>query len=867
MGISCPPEQYIYEEIVMKKIDFNQNWQFRKGDAGPQTIALPHDAMLYEPRNPGCLNGKNTGYFPGGVYYYTKTFMVPADWQGKSVSVEFEGVYHNCMVSLNGNEAGRWPYGYTGFILELSDMLRYGTENVITVTADTSKEPNTRWYSGSGIYRPVWLYVGSRDHIEPNGIEISTISANPPEIRVRTRSSKGVVQISVQKAGRTLASAAGDDVRIIIPDAMLWDEEHPNLYTCTARLMNMDGGLLDEQTTRFGICERRWSTRGLYINGKETKLRGACIHHDNRPLGACEFPAAARRRVKILKDAGFNAIRSAHNPISRAMLDACDEIGMYVMDELADMWYEHKNRYDYASCFEKWHTRDLTAMVLKDISHPSVVMYSIGNEVTETAEPSGIDYARSMAKLCHELDAARPVTCGINMALNVMHFAGMGVYKPVADETVRPPEPKNPKAAAILGKMMEARRDQAAKSAAAREQSDTGAAGTAALGMPSENGEKQNGKLVGSEMFNRMMVMMKEQQQAVVKQEIARILSEDAYAALDIAGYNYAITRYELDAREYPDRVSVGAETLPQRIYQNWQHVTACSYSVGDFIWTGWDYIGEAGIGMFCYDSVGEKDGGYPDLLAGCGVIDILGHPRPEVWLNKVVYGLERGPYIGVEPLTHAGENHIISAWRFSDAVHSWSWAGCEGRTAEIVVYSGGAEVELIQDGTSLGRQSLVECQAGFSTIYRPGILTAVAYDAEGNELGRDVLQSAQGDIHLTLTPDKTEMTADGQDLCYLDIDLRGENNVLETGMDREITLTVEGTAVLAGFGSAAPCTTESYVDNRHRTYYGRAQAVLRAGTESGKAVITVCAPGCEPVLAELVTCPGTCGLNWRDDI
>jgi len=185
-----------------------------------------------------------------------------------------------------------------------------------------------------------------------------------------------------------------------------------------------DGGLLDEQTTRFGICERRWSTRGLYINGKETKLRGACIHHDNGPLGACEFPAAARRRVKILKDAGFNAIRSAHNPISRAMLDACDEIGMYVMDELADMWYEHKNRYDYASCFEKWHTRDLTAMVLKDISHPSVVMYSIGNEVTETAEPSGIDYARSMAKLCHELDAARPVTCGINMALNVMHFVG-----------------------------------------------------------------------------------------------------------------------------------------------------------------------------------------------------------------------------------------------------------------------------------------------------------------------------------------------------------------------------------------------------------------------------------------------------------
>ena len=838
----------------MKRIDFNQNWQFRKGDMEPQTIALPHDAMLYEPRDPGCLNGKSTGYFPGGVYIYTKVFTVPVDWQGKSVLVEFEGIYHNAVVTLNGNEIGRWPYGYTGFILELSDMLCYGAENVLSVTADTSGEPNTRWYSGSGIYRPVWLYVGSRAHIEPNGIEIFTISANPPEIRVHTRTTGGMVQLAVQKDGKTLAAAAGNDVRIVIPDAMLWDEEHPNLYTCTATLTDEDGTLLDEQTTCFGICERRWSTKGLFINGKETKLRGACVHHDNGILGACEFPAAARRRVKILKGAGFNAIRSAHNPISRAMLDACDEIGLYVMDELADMWYEHKNRYDYATCFEQWHSRDLAAMVRKDISHPSVVMYSIGNEVTETAEPSGIDYARSMAELCRELDATRPVTCGINMALNVMHFAGMGVYKPATNETVRPPEPKNPKALAILSKMMEARKAQAAKSVATQGQSDTSAAGTAALGMTAESGEKQNGKLVGSEMFNRMMGTMKEQQQAVVKQEIARILSEDAYAALDIAGYNYAITRYELDAQEYPDRISVGTETLPQKIYQNWQHVTACSYSVGDFIWTGWDYIGEAGIGIFCYDSVGEKDGRYPDLLAGCGVIDILGHPRPEVWLNKVVYGLERGPYIGVEPLTHAGENHIISAWRFSDAVHSWSWAGCEGRMAEIVVYSGGAEVELIQDDISLGRQLLVECQAGFRTEYRPGMLVAVAYDTDGNELGRDILQSVQGNIHLTLTPDKTELIADGQDLCYLDIDLKGENDVLETGMDCEIMLTVEGAVDLAGFGSAAPCTTESYVDNRHRTYYGRVQAVLRAGTEPGKAVITVSAQDCESVQVALVT-------------
>ncbi len=828
----------------MQKLDFNQDWTLERNGVRMGAVTLPHDAMLHEQRDPNCPNGKTTGYYPGGLYRYTRHFQAPAEWADQSVLLECEGVYQNAAAVLNGRELARQPYGYTGFTVDLSDALRFDAENELVITADTRKEPFTRWYSGSGIYRPVWLYVGAKDHIDVDGVEITTVSANPPTIRIRTRAGEGTVAVTVLDAGETPVQAEGRDVTMTLPDAKLWSAEEPNRYRCVVTLKSADGEIRDEQTVWFGICELRWSTAGLMINGVETKLRGACIHHDNGVLGACEFPAAARRRVRILKEAGFNAIRSAHNPISKAMLSACDELGLYVMDEFTDMWYEHKNRGDYAAFFEDWYERDLTAMIRKDVSHPCVVMYSIGNEVTETAEPAGIDYTKKMTQLCHRLDASRPVTCGINMALNVMHFAGLGVYRPAEGEAVRPPEPKNPKALAILAGMQKARAQQAEDAP-----SDSSQAATAALGMRAEDGTKQDGKLVGSEYFNKIMVSMKEQQQAVVKQDIAKILSEDAYAALDIAGYNYAITRYELDAEEYPGRISVGTETLPQKIYANWQHVTACPYSVGDFIWTGWDYIGEAGVGIFCYDSIGEKDGAYPDLLAGSGIIDILGHCRPEVWLNKAVYGLDAGPYIGVEPVTHADENHIISAWRYSDAVHSWSWKGCEGRIAQIVVYANAQEIELLQDGVSLGRQPVNECQTAFSAEYRPGTLTAVAYDVNGREIGRDELRSAGTDLRLCVQPDKTELCADGQDLCYLEIALTDENGIVEAGDDRKVRLTVSGAGTLAGFGSAAPCTEERFTDGLHTTYYGRALAVVRAGYgQPGEIRVTAEADGMAPV-------------------
>ena len=823
----------------MQKLDFNQGWQFARLSAPAASaipVTLPHDAMLHEQRQPDGANGRTTGYYPGGLYRYTKVFTPDSTWAGQTVQLEFEGVYQNAVVTLNGAEIARHPYGYSNFSADLTGKLRSG-ENTLEVTADASGEPNTRWYSGAGVYRPVWLYVGGTEHIAIDGIEITTLSHAPAVVQVRTRASGGTAQVKILRNGHIAAEGTGSELRLTIPDAALWSAETPNLYTCEVQLL-ANGVVTDHSAVQFGICHLEWSTRGLFVNGVSTKLRGACIHSDNGILGACEFPAAARRRVQILKEAGFNALRSAHNPLSRAMLDACDELGLYVMDELCDMWYEHKNRYDYACHFEQWHTADLTAMVRKDISHPCVVMYSIGNEVTETAEPGGIAYTREMTATCHALDATRPVTCGINMALNVMHFAGMGVYKPAPGETVRPPEPKNPKALALLSQMAQHEEN----GQAAQKNDGPVDAATAVPGLSAQAGARQDGKLVGSEYFNEMMRTMKEQQRQLVTQPLAKVLSEDAYAALDIAGYNYGDGRYEQDAVDYPDRISVGTETLPQRIYRNWQLVKKLPYLVGDFMWTGWDYIGEAGVGAFCYDSIGTKDKEYPDLLAGSGIIDITGQPRPEVWLNKAVFGLSKAPYIGVEPVTHAGESRLISAWRFSDAVRSWSWPGCEGRRAEIIVYADAAEIELLQDGRSLGHAPVEECQAHFTAVYTPGSLTAIAYDAAGQEQGRDCLRSATGADCLTVQADKTTLRADGQDLSYLTILLTGEDGIVRTSCDCDVCVEVQGAAALAGLGSADPFNTQPYTGQTHRTYYGRLQAVVRAGFEAGTVQVRITA-------------------------
>ena len=757
----------------MKKISFNDNWTFNG-----QTITLPHDAMISEKRRADAPGGGGHGYFPGGVYTYEKVFHAPEEWRGKTILVEFEGVYKNAAVSLNGQELSFHPYGYTGFTVELTG-LNYGGENTLTVVADNSKLPNSRWYSGGGIYRPVSLWIGENAHIEYEGVKITTLTYAPAKVKVETKATAGVVAVEILDGETVVAAGQGAELELEIPNARLWSAETPNLYICRV-ILTENGETVDEVREPFGIRVIEWNTKGLFINGKETLLRGGCIHHDNGILGAATYAESEERRVRILKENGFNAIRSAHNPTSKALLDACDRLGMYVMDETFDMWYNRKNPYDYGCDFNEWWERDTTAMVERDKNHPSVILYSIGNEVAEPFEKKGVDIGKAQVELVHKLDNSRPVTCGVNLMIIGRAAKGQGIYQDGESKT------------------------------------------------PSGSAKKDEGKTQNASLaFNIIASFVGSGMNKGGNSKKVDAITTPFVDTLDIAGYNYGSGRYPLEAKAHPKRIVFGSETFPQDIYKNWQMVKQYPYLVGDFMWTAWDYLGEAGLGAWSYTGGMPFNRPYPWLLAGAGVIDITGTPDGSCKYASTVWGLEKKPVIAVRPVNRPGVRPSKSVWRGTNAILSWSWLGCEGNKAEIEVYSNAAAVELLLNGKSLGRKQLKECKAMFKTKYEAGTLTAVAYDASGREVSRSELRSANGGITIRVKPEKTEVNPD--EVVYVPVTIEGANGVTESNADRKLNVTVTGGELLA-FGSANPCTEEQYHTGSFTTYYGRALAVVRAG-------------------------------------
>lgn len=752
----------------MKRISFNENWR-----CNGKPVTLPHDAQILEKRNPAVSDGGH-GYFPGGVYTYEKTFPAPKDWVGKHVLVEFEGVYKNSTVSLNGNVIGGHKYGYTTFAVELSG-LHYGEENTLSIVADNSQLPNSRWYSGSGIYRPVWLYIGGENHIAYQGVKITTLSIAPARVRVETKAVGNVnVSVEILDGESIVAAADGAVCELEIPNATLWSDETPKLYT--ARVTCGE----DVTEEKFGIREISWSNQGLFINGKKTLLRGGCVHHDNGILGAATYDESEWRRVRIMKQAGFNAIRSAHNPCSRAMLEACDFYGMYMMDETFDMWYNRKNPFDYGCDFDACWEEDTRAMVLRDYNHPSVIFYSIGNEVAEPAEERGMAAAKAQIALIHSLDATRPVTCGLNLMILGRAAKGQGIYQDGEMNNEASRKKKKP--------------------------------------------ETQNASLA----FNMMASFIGTGMNKGGNSPKVDAIAAPVIDALDIAGYNYGSGRYPLEEKQHPERIIFGSETFPQDIWRNWEQVKAHPYILGDFMWTAWDYLGEAGLGAWSYTGGMPFNRPYPWVLAGAGVIDIVGMPDAACRYASTVWGLEDAPRIGVKPVNHPGVRPAKSVWRGTNAIESWAWSGCGGNPAEIEVYSDAAAVALLLNGKCIGKKKLRECRAIFKTKYADGTLCAVAYDADGRELARTALSSASGACSIVLKPEKSTVRAG--ELVYVPVTLAGENGVVESNADRKLCVTVTGGELLA-FGSANPCTEEAYHTGSFTTYYGRALAVVRAGS------------------------------------
>lgn len=798
----------------MRETLWNENWLFWEDkDAfalvwnvpeSAKTVSLPHDAMLLKPAAPDSPGGGDAGFRFGGSYVYYKNLLAPEAWRDKTVTLRFEGVYQEAAVYVNSQLAARCPYGYSTFYVPLDDFLRYGEENAVRVLVRTGDMPHSRWYSGSGIYRDVYLMVGDLLHIGETGPRVSTRELSDDALlRVETpvvnRSHRALSyaleteifdaddRLAARECTRLfLASGAQETIsqRVLVENPRLWSDETPTLYTLRVTLRN-DAGVLDEAESRFGIRSLALDAKnGLRVNGKSVKLRGACVHHDNGLLGAATYADAEYRRVRLLKEAGFNALRSAHDPMSQAMLRACDELGVYVMDEAFDMWTRAKSDHDYSRHFsDRWQS-ELEAMARKDFNHPCVILYSLGNEIPEIATDHGAALGREMCRCMHALDDTRYAFVSVN-----------GVF-------------------------------------ASGDDIDTIMADVLAQAGP-DGGN-----------VNDFMTAMDTNMDAIVTHPIVSRNLEKAAAGMDLIGYNYMTARYRPDAANYPNRVIVGSETYPPEIARNWAIIRACGSVIGDFAWSGWDYLGEAGVGIPAYQ-FGEGGFGarFPAQLAYVGDLDITGFRRPASYFREIVFGLRKAPYIVVQDPAHYGQALRKTPWVISDAIASWTHRGFEGKPVVVEIYAAGDEVELRQNGVSLGRKAAGEavgCITTFETTYEPGTLEAVSYEC-GREIGRAALKTADAaSARLQITPELWP------ELIYVPIALTDADGVVITDEEHTLTCRVSGDAERIGFGSGDPRPTHNYIGDTAELFHGRALAILKKRTPTGTAHLTLQSDGLE---------------------
>jgi beta-galactosidase len=443
--------------MTVERISLNRNWEFIGGDSidfqwsrpdksSWRKVDLPHDWSIEQAHAADKPSLASGGYFPMGIGLYTKRFSAPDEWRDKTVLIEFEGVYMNAEVWLNDHLISRHPYGYTSFQVDLTPYLEFGEfENQLRVKVDNTHQRNSRWYSGSGIYRPAWLLVADPIHISPWGVYVTTpqVSSDSAQVRVltsienlRETTEEAVVRTKIiNPEGKALAVGESsihmnqgnteECIQVMqVENPSLWSTEQPVMYRLHSEVV-VKGQVVDTLETAFGIRSLEFSAeRGFLLNGHPTLMRGGCVHHDNGILGAASYARSEERKVEVHKANGYNAIRCAHNPPSPAFLEACDRLGMLVIDEAFDCWREGKNLGDYHVAFDDWWQRDIESMVLRDRNHPCVVVWSIGNELIERMKPEGAQIARMLAEYIRSLDPTRPITAAINGA-----FQASGAYK------------------------------------------------------------------------------------------------------------------------------------------------------------------------------------------------------------------------------------------------------------------------------------------------------------------------------------------------------------------------------------------------------------------------------------------------------
>ena len=821
----------------MRRQNFNNGWELDGGGnslmarlsgqgAENVKVQIPHDAMIHETPCESAKSGGQTGFYPGGEYTYVKNFEAPADWAGKEVTLEFGGVYQVARVYINGDFVTSNFHGYGGFDAKIDKYLVFGQTNEVRVVVN-NPAPNSRWYSGSGIYRGVNLIVGGPVHIAKDGIRITTKEASEEisVVEVETKIcnlTRGLHHLTLKtrfcEAG-TDTVAAEDSVvlsiyseetetmrqNIDIAGAKLWDCEDPNLYDVYVELYE-GGEKIDDEVIRTGIRILALDgKRGLRLNGKQVKQRGTCIHHDNGIIGAATFAAAEDKRAREIRAAGFNAIRSAHHPMSMEMLNACDKYGILVMDELSDMWNEQKNRNDFSLYFDRCWEEEVEKMVTKDYNHPCVILYSSGNEILDLGRKTGGRLNRRICNKFHALDSTRYTTTACN---GLIGASVSGVMPMIIGDIL---QQRGIDPSALMG------------GGNAAESADTG---------------------VGA--ANMMMGLMNDD--AFCAHPLMTQALEEAAQASDVAGFNYLTGRHVLEGTLHPNKPVLGTETYPADIVRLWRIVEENDHVLGDYTWTGYDYLGEAGCGIFYYDGTVNFSSHFPDRIAYCGDINILGYRRPISYLREIVFGERRDPYIGVIRVNRYGLEHSQTAWMFKDNVSSWTWPGYEGRKTEVDIYSPDEEVELFLNGKSLGRRPCGRDNgftATYEVTYEPGELTAVGYQ-DGKETGKYTLKTAGSEVILNAAADRNVIGAGCGDLAFVTLRLTDAAGIENLFAEKTVTVTIDGPGVLQGFGSAQPQPVRSYDDPTWETYDGEVMAAVRSADEAGTITVRFHAEGCE---------------------
>jgi beta-galactosidase len=794
----------------IRRRPFNDAWRFFLGDAGGaeqagfddsrwQELRLPHDWAIEGPFNPR-LN-PHTGALPiFGTGWYRKAFTLPAGARGRYFSIEFDGAMANSKVWLNGEELGGRPYGYSSFELDLTPHLKFGEPNVLAVRL-TPEDHSSRWYPGAGIYRNVWLTATGPVHVAHWGTYVTTPEVTESQatvsakVEVRNRDSREVKTVLrnavLDAAGKTVAETSQDAAipahgsqtvaaSLKVGNPERWDIENPHLYTLVTEVL--DGKrVADRYVTPFGIRSIAFDkTQGFLLNGRHRKLQGVCQHHDLGALGAAVSRRATERQLQILKEGGVNAIRTSHNPPSPELLEFCDRLGLVVMDESFDMWRIPKVPNGYSKYFDEWSERDLRDMLRRDRNHPSIILWSIGNEIPEQGRTDGWQIAKRLTDLCHEEDPTRPTTSAFNDDFNA-------IKNKLADH-------------------------------------------------------------------------------------------------VDIPGINYKPFHYEQILREHPDWIIYGSETsscvssrgvyhLPIEKYEKHPSLELTSYDViappwaylpdaefaaqdrfpqvlGEFVWTGFDYIGEPTPYFNGRRTESAKD--WPARSSYFGMVDLAGFPKDRYYLYQSVWS--KKPMVHVLP--------------------HWNWENLAGQPIPVMAYSNAEEVELFLNGRSLGRKKRfsepVELPVGpnisedrkFSSRYRlewqvpfePGTLKAVAYSG-GAQVAATERRTAGAPARLSLVPDRNAIAADGDDLSFVTVRVEDKDGNLCPLADNRVRFRISGAGTIQAVDNGNPATVEPFHADFRKAFNGLALVIVRSKAgQPGRVELEAAADGLTSAPAEIVT-------------